>query len=293
MPIANKRHGRHWVVIPIHYNTHGMAFVLPSSMRVALRASVVSPIPVRMPVKLMLPSLVLPARSWGSPLQRHVHLVPCAVVPIHRAVNRTPLQFPRIFDPMQAVRVQRMNFALGGAWPRSTLSSCASTAKPQQSDANQEHTDTEQKSSDAPEEQMSAEPEKSPSRWRVLWRRYGAVAVVTYIGVYVGTLGAMYGAVTYGILGRADAVSMVEYFGLEQYLIDANEVKSAKTKWAVAWLLTKLTEPLRAALTVAITPPLARTVAPYLGLDIRDSSKGDADAKDKKDSDEEPKSEST
>ena len=100
-----------------------------------------------------------------------------------------------------------------------------------------------------------AVPPANESRLRRLIRQYGVVAVGSYLVIYLGTLGMLYVAIKERWLGGYDIQHVVDALGLGQYM---EHVDPRKGDFAVAWIATKFTEPLRLALTVAITPSVAR-----------------------------------
>ncbi|OQR80892.1 hypothetical protein ACHHYP_17084 [Achlya hypogyna] len=121
-------------------------------------------------------------------------------------------------------------------------------------------------------------------RLRALWNEYGLVAVGTYLSIYGVVLGSMYAAIETGVLstkkerkeGDADdgesplniltaTNRMMEWtnkIGIGQYL-DIPEVNSKTSAFLIAWVATKFTEPLRFAVTLMVTPRVARFVRRY------------------------------
>lgn len=91
-----------------------------------------------------------------------------------------------------------------------------------------------------------------------LWHDYGYVGVGTYLSIYVGTLGMLYVAVRSGALGADTVLNIVTKLGLESHF--PSDISSKKGDFLIAWVATKLTEPVRASLTMAVTPRLARWV---------------------------------
>lgn len=85
--------------------------------------------------------------------------------------------------------------------------------------------------------------------------KYGSVGAGTYFCVYITTLSSIYGLVASNIIASGDVISMIASLGLEAYLPPLSKTASDFT---VAWLLTKITEPARFAVTLAITPSVAR-----------------------------------
>lgn len=86
------------------------------------------------------------------------------------------------------------------------------------------------------------------------------VFLVYYGSVYLATLGSMFELVATGVISSAGALEWIKQAGLESYL-DVEKINSTAGNFALAWILTKFTEPLRLAFVVTTTPKLAR----YLG----------------------------
>ena len=93
------------------------------------------------------------------------------------------------------------------------------------------------------------------SQLRRLFRQYGVVAVGSYLTIYLGTLGMLYVAVKERWMGGVDVQHWMEWLGAGAWMEDLDPRKG---DLAVAWIATKLTEPLRLALTAALTPTVAR-----------------------------------
>ncbi|GLD96374.1 hypothetical protein PINS_up005057 [Pythium insidiosum] len=141
--------------------------------------------------------------------------------------------------------------------------------------------------------------EKGKSHWeklKELWRQYGIVAVGTYFSMYGIVLGSIYVAIEQGWVSTARTsrpegseqaagsdtnanananaaasspfnlvtatnkiVTLAEDLGVAQYM-DLQRVNSKTGSFVIAWVATKFTEPLRLAVTLAITPRIARLV---------------------------------
>jgi hypothetical protein len=112
-----------------------------------------------------------------------------------------------------------------------------------------------------------APAEKKVSRIRQLWRKYGYVFVGTYGSVYLLTLGSLYTLMSRGIIGGADAISYVQSLGLDR-LIHADNINPKAGNFAIAWVLTKFTEPIRLGVTIVATPIISRA----LGLKVADEA---------------------
>ena len=83
-------------------------------------------------------------------------------------------------------------------------------------------------------------------------KKYGTTFVGLYYAVYFSTLGSMYMAVDSGVVIPRDATKKLNEWG---WTVD--EINPKQGSLFAAWILTKFTEPVRAALTLVITPPVA------------------------------------
>ncbi|KAG6973708.1 hypothetical protein JG688_00003401 [Phytophthora aleatoria] len=128
-------------------------------------------------------------------------------------------------------------------------------------------------------EVATAESMSHLERLKDLWRKYGIVAIGTYLTMYGAVLGSMYLAIDQGWVrtnkrttskgeGQSDEsfnlvtttnkfVKIAEDLGIAQYL-EVEQVSSKTGTFLLAWIATKFTEPLRLALTIAVTPRIAR-----------------------------------
>ena len=104
-----------------------------------------------------------------------------------------------------------------------------------------------------------------------MWKNYGTVAISTYIGIYVTTLTSIFYCLDYDIFNAAtfgmDPIAAVEKV---TYLFE--EITGSKSlpayirenprvgTFAIAWVMCKVTEPIRAAATIAIVPSVARAL---------------------------------
>lgn len=97
--------------------------------------------------------------------------------------------------------------------------------------------------------------QQAQGRLKQLWQQYGYVAIGTYLVIYVGTLGAIYELFEHGLLGDFDPMWIVKQLGLESHF---QKVDPKAGTFAIAWITTKLTEPVRLVLTGVFTPRVAR-----------------------------------
>jgi len=102
-------------------------------------------------------------------------------------------------------------------------------------------------------------PPSPLSGLKLLWARYGVVFLSTYFGIYCITIGTMYKLVSANILSADNAIDMLNYVHLDK-VINFSAMDPRAGNLAVAWILTKLTEPLRFVLAASICPKIARAV---------------------------------
>jgi len=104
---------------------------------------------------------------------------------------------------------------------------------------------------------------------KALWKNYGVVAIGTYFGIYVSVLSSLFFSLDYDVFNAStfgfDPVKTVQkvcdlvetYTGsafLPGYIRDHPKVGT----FAVAWVMTKFTEPVRLAVTLTIVPTISR-----------------------------------
>jgi len=101
---------------------------------------------------------------------------------------------------------------------------------------------------------------------KLLWKQYGYVALGTYVSAYVGMLLFTYGLASAGVIPAGDAVKFIEWAGLDisdlsrGYVTPENIENYGPQAGRVftAWLLTKISEPLRIIFTLSVTPAISR-----------------------------------
>ncbi|KAG7339531.1 DUF1279 domain containing protein [Nitzschia inconspicua] len=119
--------------------------------------------------------------------------------------------------------------------------------------------------------------------FRTMVRKYGPLFITTYLTVYVSTVFGFYMGITSGLLDPAyllsfissgtnpdspeTAVSSAELikqilnrYSWTQWAVPTVEKNPWAANLAVAWIVTKPTEPIRFGVTVGIVPLLARTL---------------------------------
>jgi hypothetical protein len=77
--------------------------------------------------------------------------------------------------------------------------------------------------------------------------------------MYGATLAGIYGLVSSGLLGANDAISLFKTLHVDK-LIDLDSLNPKAGNFAIAWILTKFTEPIRFGLTIAVTPSIYRFI---------------------------------
>jgi len=118
-------------------------------------------------------------------------------------------------------------------------------------------------------EEESEEDASMKGKLKLMWKRYGMVAIGTYLGIYVSVLSSVFFALDYDIFRAAT-------FGLDpvaavKKVCDLVESTTGNTSlpgyirenprvgtFAVAWVFTKFTEPLRLLVAVSVTPSVSR-----------------------------------
>jgi len=114
---------------------------------------------------------------------------------------------------------------------------------------------------------------------RYLWREYGVVGISTYAAIYVSTLATLYAAIIAemrrvpeggrsgvldSIFGRLD--KLLAPFPYIHKTLGLGKIQQMQKEhpraaaFAMAWVLAKLTEPLRLALALAVVPRIASLV---------------------------------
>lgn len=112
-------------------------------------------------------------------------------------------------------------------------------------------------------------PEDFPGKIKYMWKNYGSIAIGTYLSVYVVTLSSVFLCVDADVFNAAsvglDPISAIKKVcdiyekvtgsnSLPGYIRDHPTVGT----FAIAWVMTKFTEPLRLGFTVLVVPSVAR-----------------------------------
>mmetsp|Transcript_3823 Transcript_3823/g.3432 ORF Transcript_3823/g.3432 Transcript_3823/m.3432 type:complete len:222 (-) Transcript_3823:64-729(-) len=106
-------------------------------------------------------------------------------------------------------------------------------------------------------------------KFKYMWKKYGVVAIGTYFGLYVTTLGSIFLSLDYDLFNSAS-------FGLDpntaiKKVCDLFLIVTGSSSlpdfihnnpkvgtFAIAWVMTKFTEPIRLGLTLAVLPTVAK-----------------------------------
>ena len=98
------------------------------------------------------------------------------------------------------------------------------------------------------------------ARFKLAVTSYSYFAVATYLGIYVVTLAGLFLLVQLGFVKGPDVNAFLNGWFVKRAIYGDQEVKVPPTylNFATAWVLTKMTEPLRLMATLALLPSLAR-----------------------------------
>ncbi len=160
-------------------------------------------------------------------------------------------------------------------------------------------------SSSKKEQEDSLEKKPEPTSFREMMKRYGKIFIGTYFTVYVTTIVSLFMAVQSGQLDAVyvislltgtsspsepggvadpetikdaasaikDLVELLEKYTLTRPVAPLVEEYPWTANFAIAWVATKFTEPIRFGATVAMTPAIAK----FLGYRETPSAKGPID----------------
>lgn len=155
------------------------------------------------------------------------------------------------------------------------------------------------------ESKNNIEEKPEPTSFRTMMKRYGKVFIATYFTVYVSTVMSLFMAVQSGHLdamymislltgtsspsepggvadpetikdaatAMKDLVDLLESYTLTRPVAPMVEEYPWTANFAIAWVATKFTEPIRFGATVVLTPPVAR----FFGYRPTPSAKGPID----------------
>lgn len=109
------------------------------------------------------------------------------------------------------------------------------------------------------------------AQFQILFKTFGWFTVATYLGVYCVTLGGIFGLVRMGLIEGPDAEGWINNFWIKKLISDKPlHLPEWSVQFATAWVITKLTEPVRLVTTIALVPLAARRMPPqfftYFGV---------------------------
>ena len=109
-------------------------------------------------------------------------------------------------------------------------------------------------------------------QFKQLWQKYGYLSIGFYVGLYVTTLSGIFVSLDFDLFRAStfgfDPIESVKKFcdfveymtgsvSLPAYIRENPRVGT----FAIAWVMTKFTEPLRLAFTIAVMPTVAKFVS--------------------------------
>jgi len=126
---------------------------------------------------------------------------------------------------------------------------------------NQQHTEHVLTSSEMKSDnQPKSTPEKQTLVTRVkgFLKKYGAVGLIFYFGMYFSTLGALYLVFQQGLLPTREVLIWLSERGFEKW-IDPERISSSQkyANFAVAYILNRCLEPIRLYMTYFLTPKVS------------------------------------
>lgn len=93
--------------------------------------------------------------------------------------------------------------------------------------------------------------------------QYGYLTLATYLGVYVMTLASLYALVRLGAIEGPDVNAFINAMHIKKALYAPDiAIPPVMLQFGTAWVLTKMTEPVRLAVTVVAIPIIARRAPP-------------------------------
>lgn len=93
-----------------------------------------------------------------------------------------------------------------------------------------------------------------------LWKSYGYLFIGTYFSIYFIVLGSTYVLVRRGVLPGPDIGEWINSTRLKRWVCPDKDLHLSKrgSDFLTAWLITKTTEPARAAITIVAIPVMVR-----------------------------------
>eukprot|EP00600_Ochromonadales_sp_CCMP1393_P000916 CAMPEP_0174989774 /NCGR_PEP_ID=MMETSP0004_2-20121128/20922_1 /TAXON_ID=420556 /ORGANISM="Ochromonas sp., Strain CCMP1393" /LENGTH=179 /DNA_ID=CAMNT_0016243247 /DNA_START=129 /DNA_END=668 /DNA_ORIENTATION=+ len=122
-------------------------------------------------------------------------------------------------------------------------------------------------------DQAKEDSKTTPYKERVsdMWKKYGKLAIGTYLGIYVTTLSSIFFALDLDLFHAAtfgfDPVAAITKFCNLYETVTGSDTLPAYIRenprvgtFAIAWVMTKFTEPVRLATTLGIVPSVSRFI---------------------------------
>eukprot|EP01040_Poterioochromonas_malhamensis_P015546 gene15546-17426_t len=116
-------------------------------------------------------------------------------------------------------------------------------------------------------------------KFKKLWKAYGIVLISTYLGIYISTLGSLFIALDLDLFNAA-SVGLDPIYAIHKFsdIIQAITGSSSVSgfirdnpkvgTFAIAWVMTKFTEPLRLGLTIISVPTIAQMLGKKAADDL-------------------------
>mmetsp|Transcript_8916 Transcript_8916/g.32904 ORF Transcript_8916/g.32904 Transcript_8916/m.32904 type:complete len:290 (-) Transcript_8916:2101-2970(-) len=89
-------------------------------------------------------------------------------------------------------------------------------------------------------------------------KKYGFLGVLIYFAIYFANIALFFLMIEYGLFKQGDVVQKLKDWGLGKHFDVEKTLNGKKSSLALAWILTKFTEPLRMMITVSIVPSIYR-----------------------------------
>ena len=105
----------------------------------------------------------------------------------------------------------------------------------------------------------SAAEAERPSRLGMI-QKYGVTFMVTWGALYCAPLAGIYGALSTGLIGGADAIEVLKYLGIDRLGIDISLINPTFGNVALSYGINEVLEVVRLPVAVAVTPMVAKVL---------------------------------
>lgn len=95
------------------------------------------------------------------------------------------------------------------------------------------------------------------TRLRKLWEKYGYTSIFTYFTIYIATFTSFWILAIYDVLNATKIIKIISILKLDNHINSSKIEQKMKTpfgKLFLAWISTKIVEPLRLFSTITLTP---------------------------------------